>query len=103
MEPRMGPDGERCDRVDDVLVGDAVAVDQCPTHADRRCRACSGQLHRIVVDEGFDTHPCCDRPSGTGSHAVLEHTAQMLGATLLAQPGLSTGRAPRLSDPVGPR
>ena len=41
---------------------------------------------RIVVDEGFDTHPCCDQPSGTGSHAVLEHRAQMLGATLLAQP-----------------
>ena len=64
----------------------AVAVDECPAHAGRRCRACGGQLHRIVVDEGFDTHPCCDRPSGTGSHAVLEHTAQMLGATLLAQP-----------------
>ncbi|WP_310964034.1 hypothetical protein [Nocardioides terrisoli] len=41
----------------------AVAADQCPTHADRRCRACGGQLHRIVVDEGFDTHPCCDRPA----------------------------------------
>ena len=64
----------------------AVAVDQCPTHADRRCRACGGQLHRIVVDEGFDTHPCCDRPGGAGSLAVLEHTARMLGATLLAQP-----------------
>lgn len=65
----------------------AVTVDQCPTHADRRCRACGGQLHRIVVDEGFDTHPCCDRSAGgTGCHGVLEHTAQMLGATLLAQP-----------------
>ncbi|UUW88601.1 hypothetical protein [Pimelobacter simplex] len=40
----------------------AVAVDHCPTHAGQRCRACGGQLHRIVVDEGFDTHPCCDRP-----------------------------------------
>lgn len=65
----------------------AVAVNQCPNHAGgRRCRACGGQLHRIVVDEGFDTHPCCDRPNGTGCHAVIEHTAQMLGATLLAQP-----------------
>jgi hypothetical protein len=64
----------------------AVAVDQCATHADRRCRACGGQLHRSVVDESFDTHPCCDRPGGAGSHGVLEHTAQMLGATLLAQP-----------------
>ena len=65
----------------------AVAVDQCPNHADRRCRACDGQLHRIVVDEGFDTHPCCDRSAGgTGCHGVLEHTAQILGATLLAQP-----------------
>ena len=65
----------------------AVAVDQFPTHAGgRRCRVCGGQLHRIVVGEGFDTQPCCDHPSGTGCHAVLEHTAQMLGATLLAQP-----------------
>ncbi|GAW49663.1 MULTISPECIES: hypothetical protein [unclassified Nocardioides] len=63
----------------------AVAVDQCPTHAGRRCRACGGQLHRIVVDEGFDTHPCCDRPGANGSLAFLEHTAQLLGATLLAQ------------------
>ena len=31
-------------------------------------------------------HPSCDRPDGTGSHTALEHTAQMLGATLLAQP-----------------
>ncbi|MCR1782210.1 hypothetical protein KVF89_06670 [Nocardioides carbamazepini] len=31
-----------------------VAVDQCPTHAGRRCRACGGQLHRVVVDEGFE-------------------------------------------------
>ena len=51
-----------------------------------RCRACGGQLHGIVVDEGFDTHPCCDRPGSTGSPTVLEYTAQMLGATLLAQP-----------------
>lgn len=65
----------------------AVAVDECPNHAGGpRCRACGGQLHRIVVDEGFDTHPCCDHPSGTGSHTVIEHTAQMLGATLRAQP-----------------
>lgn len=64
----------------------AVAVDQCPTHAGRRCRACGGQLHRIVVDEGFDTHPCCDRPGANGSPAFLEHTAKLLGATLLAQP-----------------
>jgi hypothetical protein len=47
----------------------AVAVEGCTTHAGRRCRACGGQLHRIVVDEGFDTHPCCGRPRGTGSHA----------------------------------
>lgn len=80
----------------------AVRVDQCLTHADRRCRACGGQLHRIVVDEGFDTHPCCDRPGGGGSHGVLEHTAQMLGATLLAQPAWAA-RAPRLSNPVGSR
>ena len=64
----------------------AVAAEQCPTHAGRRCRACGGQLHRIVVDEGFDTHSCCDRPGSTGSPTVLEYTAQMLGATLLAQP-----------------
>ena len=64
----------------------AVAAEQCPTHAGRRCRACGGLLHRIVVDEGYDTHPCCDRPSSTGSPTVLEHTAQLLGATLLAQP-----------------
>jgi hypothetical protein len=63
-----------------------VAVDQCPTHAGRRCRACGGQLHRVVVDEGFDTHPCCDRPGEHVSLAVVEHTAQLLGATLLAQP-----------------
>jgi hypothetical protein len=44
----------------------AVAAEQCPTHAGRRCRACGCQLHRIVVDEGYDTHPCCDRPSSTG-------------------------------------
>ena len=64
----------------------AVVVDQCPTHSGRRCRACGGQLHRVVVDEGFDTHPCCDRPDANGSLAFLEHTAQLLGATLLAQP-----------------
>ena len=64
----------------------AVAGDRCVTHAVRRCRSCGGQLHRIVVEEGFDTHPCCDRPGDTGSHAVLERTAQTLGATLLAQP-----------------
>ena len=64
----------------------AVAVEGCPNHAGRRCRACGGQLHRIVVDEGFDTHPCCDRPGANGSLAFLEHTAQLLGATLLAHP-----------------
>ncbi len=64
----------------------AVAVAGCCTHAGRRCRACGGQLHHIVVDEGFDTHPCCDRPGESVSHAVLEHTTQMLGATLLARP-----------------
>jgi len=63
----------------------AVAVDQCAIHAGRRCRACGGQLHRVVVDEGFDTHPCCDRPGADRSRAVPEHTAQLLGATLLAQ------------------
>ncbi len=61
----------------------AVAADQCPTHAGRCCRACGGQLHRTVVDEGFDTHPCCDRPGGNESLAFLENTAQLLGATLL--------------------
>ena len=71
-----------------------VAVDQCPTHG-RRCRACGGQLHRVVVDEGFDTHPCCDRPGGHGSLAFLEHTAQLLGATLLEQPARpDRGRQP---------
>lgn len=64
----------------------AVAADQCPTHARPRCRACGGQLHRIIVEEGFDTHPCCDRPGAPGSRAVLDRTAQMLGATLLTQP-----------------
>ena len=59
----------------------AVAVDRCPTHAGRRCRACRGQLHRIVVDEGYDTDPCCDRPGTTGSHADLEHTARMLAVS----------------------
>jgi len=81
----------------------AVAVDQCPNHAGRRCRACGGQLHRIVVDEGFDTHPCCDRTAGTGSHAVLEHTAQNAGRHAAGPAGLSTGTAPRLSNPVEPR
>ena len=71
---------------DAVCLSCAVAAEQCPTHAGRRCRACGGQLHRIVVDEGFDTHPCCDRPGSTGSPTVLEHAAQLLGATLLAQP-----------------
>lgn len=61
----------------------AVAVAQCPTHAGRRCRACGGQLRQSVVDEGFDTHPSCDQPDGNGSLAFLEHTAQLLGATLL--------------------
>ncbi|GAA3519375.1 hypothetical protein [Nocardioides daeguensis] len=64
----------------------AVAVDHRPTHAGRRCRAYGGQLHRIVVDEGFDTHPWCDRPGANGSLAFLEQTAHLLGATLLAQP-----------------
>ncbi|MEV5003873.1 hypothetical protein [Nocardioides sp. LML1-1-1.1] len=63
-----------------------MAVDQCAIHVGRRCRACGGQLHRIVIDEGYDTHPCCDRPGADQSpRAVLEHTAQLLGATLLAQ------------------
>lgn len=57
-----------------------------PTHSGGRCRACGGQLHRICVDEGFDTHPSCDRPGVNGSLAFLEHTAQLPGATLLAQP-----------------
>ncbi|WP_370037922.1 hypothetical protein [Nocardioides sp.] len=39
----------------------AGVAEECPTHAGRRRRACGGQLHRIVVDEGYDTHPCCDR------------------------------------------
>ena len=65
----------------------AVAHDLCPSHAGRRCRACGGQLHRIVVDEGFDTHPCCDdHPRGGASPALLEHAARLLGATVLAQP-----------------
>jgi hypothetical protein len=61
----------------------AVAVKGCPTHVHRLCRACGGQLHRIVIAEGYDTHPCCDPPDTTGSQAVVEHTARMLGATLL--------------------
>lgn len=64
----------------------AVAAEQCPTHAGRRCRACGGQLHRIVVAEGYDTHPSCDNPGSTSSPTVLEHTAHLLGATLLTQP-----------------
>ena len=63
----------------------AGAADQRPTHADRRCRACGGQVHRIVDDDGFDTHPCSDQPGANGSVAFLEHTAQLLGATLLVQ------------------
>ena len=39
---------------DAVCLSCAVAAEQCPTHAGRRCRACGGQLHRIVVDEGYD-------------------------------------------------
>lgn len=40
----------------------AVARASCPDHAPRRCRLWGGQLHRIVVDEGFDTQPLL-RPS----------------------------------------
>jgi hypothetical protein len=64
----------------------AVARDRCPEHTRRRCRVCAGPLHRIVIEEGFETHPCCDRPGENGSSVVLERTAQLLGATLLAQP-----------------
>lgn len=64
----------------------ALARDRCPEHTRRRCRVCAGPLHRIVVEEGFETHPCCDRPGENGSLVVLERTAQLLGATLLAQP-----------------
>ena len=64
----------------------AVARDRCPEHTRRRCRVCAGPLHRIVIEEGFETHPCCDRPGDNGSLVVLERTAQLLGATLLAQP-----------------
>lgn len=64
----------------------AVARDRCPEHTRRRCRVCAGPLHRIVVEEGFETHPCCDRPGEDGSLVVFERTAQLLGATLLAQP-----------------
>ena len=63
----------------------AVAAEQCPTHAGRRCRTCGGQLHRIVVDEGYDTHPCCDRPDSNGCPTVLEQSAHLVGARLLAQ------------------
>ena len=64
----------------------AVARDRCPEHTRRLCRVCVGPLHRIVIEEGFETHPCCDRPGENGSLVVLERTAQLLGATLLAQP-----------------
>ena len=60
----------------------AIDRGRCPTHVLPRCRACGGQLHRIVVEEGFDTHPCCDRPRA-GTHADLEVMAQLLGATPL--------------------
>jgi hypothetical protein len=85
----------------------AVAVEKCPTHADRRCRACGGQLHRLIIDEGYDTHPCCDPPGTPGSHAALEHTAQMLGATLIVESHLSTEQASSTQfargDRPGPR
>ncbi|KRE99789.1 hypothetical protein ASG88_14430 [Nocardioides sp. Soil777] len=62
-----------------------MARDRCPEHTRRRCRVCAGPLHRIV-EEGFETHPCCDRPGENGCLVVLERTAQLLGATLVAQP-----------------
>jgi len=66
-----------------ACIGCAVAGGGCPHHA-ARCRICGGPLHRIVVDEGFDTHPCCDRPVGPGSYAELERMTRMLGATPLS-------------------
>lgn len=64
----------------------AVARARCPEHTRRLCRVRPGPLHRIVIEEGFETYPCCDRPGENGSSVVLERTAQLLGATLLAQP-----------------
>ncbi|NHA01267.1 hypothetical protein G5V59_19255 [Nocardioides sp. W3-2-3] len=54
--------------------------------------------HRIVVDEGFDTHPCCDRPGANGSLAFLEHTAQAAGSHT-ARPVAVIGTRPAETDP----
>lgn len=70
-----------------ACLGCAIAPADCPEHGPARCRVCAGPLHRSILQEGFDTHPCCDRTVGTRTDADLEHLTQMLGATpLLPQP-----------------
>lgn len=65
----------------------AIAPGDCPEHTPCRCRVCPGAMHRSILQEGFDTHPCCDRAVGAGTDADLEYLTQMLGATpLLPQP-----------------
>lgn len=65
----------------------AVAPADCPDHAPARCRVCSGPMHRSILQEGFDTHPCCDRVVAARPGADLDYLTQMLGATpLLPQP-----------------
>lgn len=63
----------------------AIAHQDCPQHAPARCRVCSGPMHRSILEEGFDTHPCCDRSVGPGTYADLEHLTRVLGATPLPQ------------------
>lgn len=64
----------------------AIAGRDCPQHAPARCRVCSGPIHRSILEEGFDSHPCCDGTVGPATYADLEYVTQMLGATLLPQP-----------------
>lgn len=69
-----------------ACVSCAIARQDCPQHCRGRCRVCSGPMHRSILEEGFDTHPCCDRTIGPGTYAALEYVTQMLGATPLPQP-----------------
>jgi hypothetical protein len=64
----------------------AITRQDCPQHAPCRCRVCSGLMHRSILEEGFDTHPCCDRTVGPGTYADLEHITEVLGAKPLPQP-----------------
>ena len=55
-------------------------------------------MHRSILAEGFDTHPCCDRSVAVESYTGLECVTELLGATLLAEsahdvelPGHPTG------------